>query len=190
MNAQVPASSKVGAADQVYTTHQPIPGGSGHRDVTCSVPVPTQSTRSAHILLARPSSLSGLTVAPHCSHTHSPLVIQENQTAEKGINGLQLPRGASTLWNLIWHLLCASESQNEHKRPWSHLRSSHLRSPRNKKLVFTVLPDGLGREQSQLWPTFHALSKASKNSACLLANAPLTNGWTPLYFNASSFAYK
>lgn len=88
-----------------------------------AVPLRLQSTQSAHILLARPSSLSGLAVAPHCSHTHSPLAVQENQPAENGINVLQLPRGASTLWNLIWCLLCASESQNQHKRPWSHWRS-------------------------------------------------------------------
>lgn len=116
-----------------------------------------QSTQSAHILLARPSSLSGLAVAPHCSHTHSPLVIQPG---ENGINVLQLPTGASTLWNLIWCLLCASESQNQHKRPWSHWRSSLCplvsSAPQEirKKLVFAVLPDSLGREQPSLdWPS-------------------------------------
>lgn len=83
-----------------------------------------QSTRSAHILMARPRSLAASLWPPHCSHTHSPLAIQKNQPAEDGINVLQLPRGASTLWNLIWCLLCASESQNQHKRPRSHLRSS------------------------------------------------------------------
>lgn len=80
-----------------------------------------QSTQSAHILLPRPSSLSGLAVAPHCSHTHSPLVVQP---AENVINVLQLPTGVSTFWNLIWCLLCASESQSQHKRPWSHWHSS------------------------------------------------------------------
>lgn len=182
MNAQVPASSNAGAADQVYTKPQPVRGGSGHRDVTCSVPAPTVYTVCTHSAGQTKQPLGAC-----CGPSLQPHPLSSGHSASRKRNQCT-PASHRSKYALELNLvpsLCQWITESAQEAMVSlaliSLLSSQLRTPRNKKLVFTVLPDSLGREQSQLWPTqpqvaFHALSKASKNSACLLANAALTNG--------------
>lgn len=158
MNAQVPASCNAGAADQVYTTPQPVPGGSGHRDVTCSVPAPTVYTVCTHSAGQTKQPLGaccGPSLQPHplsSGRSGNPASRKWNQctpASHRSKYALEL--------NLV-PSLCQWITESAQEAMVSltliSMLSSQLHTPRNKKLVFAVLPDSLGREQPSLdWPS-------------------------------------